>query len=165
MQKKHEDQNDASPQTGDVYRITSDNGVNMRSGAGTSYKIVGAISYGQDVIVTQTKAAEGYTWGFTNYNGKSGWFVTDFAQLICTKTESDNIGDDNDSDDEQRLLIGDVDADGYVTIMDATRIQMVLAGYYTPSEYVLAVGDVDGDSYFSILDATRLQRILAYHMI
>lgn len=166
--------------TGDVYRITSDNGVNMRSGAGTGYGVIGAIAYGQDVTVTKTKKADGYTWGYTAYSGKSGWFVTDFAKLVYIKTddttalpETPLTAQDRSSAEapssvtepktpERTYMMGDVDADGKLTILDATRIQLIIAEMMVPTEYMLTVGDYDGDSILNIMDAGRLRHYLAF---
>lgn len=143
---------------GDVYRITSDTGVNFRSGPGTSYSTIGAIAYGVDLVVTKTERAEGYTWGYTNYNGMNGWFVTDFSKLIYKKTSPSTGQADKP---RQRYLMGDTDGDGYLSVIDATHIQKVLAKYYTPTEYVYTVGDYDGDSVLSVLDAVSIQKTLA----
>ena len=146
---------DNAETNGDVYRITSDNGVNLRSGAGTSYKVIGAIAYGQTATVTKTKKADGYNWGYTNYNGKTGWFVIDFAELIYKRTE-DHIEEDNNP----KYVKGDLDGDNYLTITDATIIQMILSKIITPTEYMLKVGDYDGNSKININDATNIQRYL-----
>lgn len=212
-----------SPAVGDVYRITSSDGVNLRSGYGTSYPVVGGITYGQDVTVTKTKKNDGYTWGYTTYNGVSGWFVTDFAKLICKKTEESSTTQTTSNPQAsaptekptsapsvkpttapvvkptaaptekpttapavkptaaptvkptepavtvtepdttvRMLMMGDMDGDDDLTIMDATRIQLVVAELLVPTEYMLIVGDYDGDSILSILDAARIRRYLAY---
>ncbi len=164
---------------GDVYRITSDNGVNLRKTAGTSGEIIGSIGYGQDVTVTKTAAKDGYTWGYTTYGSKSGWFVTDFAKLIYRRsttttttttatttttttatssaTESVKATEPAEPVTEEPLLYGDVNEDGDVNIMDATRMQLILVELMIPTEHALIVGDYDGDSRFSIMDVNRLQ--------
>lgn len=205
--------------TGDVYRITSTDGVNLRSGAGTSYSVLGGIGYGKDVTVTKTKKAEGYTWGYTAYNGVTGWFVTDFAKLIYKKTEIPTTAPTvkptvkptekptvkptvkaatapkptsaptvkpttapkvtptakptqaptqapqkpTEPEEPIRLLMmGDLDGDDELTIMDATRVQLIVAELMVPTEYMLMVGDFDGDSQFSIMDASSIRFQLAF---
>ena len=71
-----------TPDVGDIYRITSGDGVNLRKGAGTSYSAITAIPYNTDITVTEYKIAGGYTWGKTTYNGSTGWCVLDYAKLI-----------------------------------------------------------------------------------
>ncbi len=59
-------------------------------------------------------------------------------------------------------LIGDLNHDGTVNVLDATEMQIFLAGDNTPlSEQHLRVMDVNGDGSVSILDATELQRYAA----
>ena len=58
--------------------------------------------------------------------------------------------------------MGDVDLDGYVSIMDATEIQMVMAQKKVyKSEKAKELADVDGDSVVSVLDATAIQMQIA----
>ena len=70
---------------GDVYRVNSSNGVNLRKGAGTSYQTLTAIPDKTEIVVTQTAKANGYTWGKTTYAGYTGWCVLDFCTLIYQK--------------------------------------------------------------------------------
>ena len=58
-------------------------------------------------------------------------------------------------------ILGDVDGDGEVTILDATFIQRYLAGIPIPFELNEAIADVDGDGEVTIIDATYIQRWLA----
>jgi hypothetical protein len=55
-------------------------------------------------------------------------------------------------------ILGDADGDGSVTIVDATCIQRVLAGYPV-SSFVREAADIDGDG-LNIMDATKIQRYL-----
>ena len=64
------------------WRITSDNGVNMRSGAGTSYGVVGGVPYNAVVTVKKKTTADGYTWGYITYNSVSGWIALDYAEKV-----------------------------------------------------------------------------------
>ena len=59
-----------------------------------------------------------------------------------------------------KILLGDVDRDEEVSILDATAIQRKLAGLPVQS-YDEAAADADQDSEVSILDATAIQRYLA----
>ena len=58
-------------------------------------------------------------------------------------------------------ILGDVDGDGKVTILDATFIQRYLADIPIPFEFNEAVADVDGEDGVTIIDATYIQRWLA----
>lgn len=62
---------------------------------------------------------------------------------------------------ELEVVIGDVDGDGNVTIMDATQIQSYLAKaiIFTTKQEILA--DTDKDSKITVMDATMIQRFIA----
>ena len=57
-------------------------------------------------------------------------------------------------------ILGDVDGDGEVTIIDATYIQRVLADLPVQA-YNAAAADTDRDGEVTILDATNIQRYIA----
>lgn len=155
-----------SAATGDVYRITSDNGVNMRSGAGTSYAIVGGVGYGKDVTVTKTKKADGYTWGYTTYGGRSGWLVLDFAKLIYKKTEASSATvtvTDKPKPTAAPTTAPTAAPKTSPTTAPKAPTQAPTAAPTEPQEQPVRylMGDVDGDGVITIFDATRIQRILA----
>lgn len=62
---------------------------------------------------------------------------------------------------ESEYILGDVDDDGYVSVLDATRIQKFKASIITENEINLAAADVDGDGYVTVMDATRIQKYKA----
>jgi type I pullulanase len=60
-----------------------------------------------------------------------------------------------------KTLMGDADGDKKVTIIDATRIQRVLAGLEQKTAGYDVAADVDMDGKVTIIDATCIQRYLA----
>ena len=58
-------------------------------------------------------------------------------------------------------LLGDVDLDGELSVIDATEIQMHIAKLKALSVEQLDVSDTDKDEELSVLDATQIQRLLA----
>lgn len=68
------------------YQVVVDVGVNLRSDATTSGSKVANLPQNAVFTVTATKTAEGYTWGKTTYNGKTGWCV------ISNEKWTKNIG-------------------------------------------------------------------------
>ena len=62
--------------------------------------------------------------------------------------------------DNSDLLLGDVDGDGAVTILDATAIQLRLADIAV-DQYIEAVADADYDGGVTIADVTEIQKWLA----
>ena len=61
-------------------------------------------------------------------------------------------------------LMGDVDGDTFVTVIDATKIQKYKASILTENDIDLSVADVDGDGVVSVLDAGRIQKFKAKMM-
>lgn len=77
------------------WRITSATGVRLRAGTSTSSDILGVIPYKYEVKVTEKAENEGFLWGKTYYNGKSGWTVLDYAEHISgeiTENKQPEIG-------------------------------------------------------------------------
>lgn len=158
--------------TGDIYIITSDDGVNMRSGAGTSFEKVSVIPFGGIAIVTEIKNADGYTWGYTTYGGVRGWFATDFAQLVEDDEPSEPTQPPTQPPTElptepsieeptqPEKVFGDVDLDGDMSVLDAALIQMALVGKKTLTQAQTATADVDSDGEMSVMDASKICRIL-----
>lgn len=58
-------------------------------------------------------------------------------------------------------VVGDADADGSVTVLDATRIQRYLADIVSASELDRSSADADRDGKITVMDPTRIQRYLA----
>ena len=82
---------------GHTYRVLSTNGINMRKDAGTGNDKVTALPHNTTftVQVGDTKQADGYTWGKTTYNGKSGWVVvSDFVEKIGDVWDGDRCVSD-----------------------------------------------------------------------
>ena len=58
-------------------------------------------------------------------------------------------------------VMGDVDGDGLLTILDATSIQRFLAEIVEFDDKQKELADYDGDGEITILDCTKIQRVLA----
>ena len=56
---------------------------------------------------------------------------------------------------------GDADFDGELSILDATLIQMYIAGLVDETEVDLSVSDIDSDGDVSVMDATAIQLKIA----
>lgn len=59
------------------------------------------------------------------------------------------------------FMLGDVNGDGDITIMDATAIQLHIAQLEMLPEDKLACADTDGDGKIAIMDATQIQLFIA----
>ncbi|MGN0450237.1 MAG: dockerin type I repeat-containing protein [Ruminococcus sp.] len=58
-------------------------------------------------------------------------------------------------------MLGDVNGDGKISVLDATLVQKYLAGLVTLSDTQKAAADVNGDGGVSVLDATQIQKYIA----
>ena len=66
-----------------------------------------------------------------------------------------------DEPQEVSFILGDADGDSKITILDATKIQRLLAALVTDDDGMISLrGDTDGNG-LDILDATKIQRYLA----
>lgn len=174
---------------GDIYRVDSDNGVNVRKGAGTSYSVVEAIPYNTEIVVTETKSADGYLWGKTTYAGVTGWCALDFCELIYKKpaetkpTEPETTAPETTVPEteatfdeppvfapapdleeptdpvEKPLGNTDIDGDGTTSVKDATVLQKTLTGMDMGIN--LDNADVDLNGRVNIADVTCIQKFIA----
>lgn len=62
---------------------------------------------------------------------------------------------------EPPRLLGDIDGDEDVTIVDVTLLQRKLAGIKIPCEFIEKVADADEDGEISVVDVTYIQRWLS----
>lgn len=63
-------------------KVISDNGVNIRAGASTAKKILGAVPCGAVIKVTKQTIGGGYTWGLITYEGTTGWVALDYTTKV-----------------------------------------------------------------------------------
>ena len=59
-------------------KVTSTNGLNVRTGNSTSYKKLGALKYNTVVTILEEKGG----WGRINYNGKDGWICLNWIKKV-----------------------------------------------------------------------------------
>ena len=95
-------------------------------------------------------------------------FSSDYTKVLIYEIDENTIGlkvdTDNNGTYETELnttMIGDVNGDGNVTVLDATMLQKYLAGLASFSDEQLAVADTNGDGQVTVLDATLIQKYLA----
>lgn len=65
-----------------------------------------------------------------------------------------------DEGENNEIILGDVDGDGKVTVVDAAMIQRYSTSVIDLSDFALFAADVDGDGNVTVLDATWIQRWL-----
>ena len=60
-------------------KITASDGVNIRQGAGTGYRILGAVPFGAILNVTKYTSGGNHKWGLIEYNGVKGWIALTYT--------------------------------------------------------------------------------------
>lgn len=80
---------DAASYSTGSYTVNTSSGVNVRSGAGTSYSKVGAATNGTKFSVSKTSGSWGYTSSIKCTNGtKSGWVSLDYCKYNSTSSKT-----------------------------------------------------------------------------
>ena len=153
---------------GDVYKVDSYDGINLRKGPGTSYDRLVAIPDDTIIIVTETKSADGYTWGRTSFDGYAGWCVIDYTELIYKQPEptipSEPTAPDSTVTEPQESLPATSDEatpDEATSDEIATDPTEPAEGETTAPEIPFVLGDANGDGKISVADATLIQKYLA----
>lgn len=125
---------------GELHRLTSTDGVNLRTGAGTGYSRILTIPYNAVIRVSTKTTAGGYTWGKVTYNGSSGWCVLDYGYRIG--------------------IIGDVNADSQVNLNDVIAIQKHISKEKPLSGNKLLLADTSGNGRVDIQDVVITQKYI-----
>lgn len=134
-----------------------------------------ASAYTADTLLAETSALT-YRW-FSSSDGETWQLISGAVSPTYTLTDSDfnkyikcRVTQDYLKDcmievevktDIPVVRFGDVDMDGAVTPMDATKIRLYVAGLADLTQEKLLAADVDGDGYATIIDATSIQQYCA----
>lgn len=193
-----------------TYKTDVDDYLNMRSGAGTSYSYVTSVPGNVTLNVTKVSASGGYTWGYTSYNGKTGWVALDFCAFVSSSTVQPTTAKpavqpttakatvqpttakatvqpttakatqpatvqpttvqattapvttqpSNDNNNDTPYMIGDVNLDGHVNVIDATEISKYIVSISTLSDVQRELADYNHDGEINIVDATEIQKFV-----
>lgn len=64
-----------------TYTVISEDGANVRDGAGSDYDLLGELNYGDTVVAYETKRADnGNKWAKIKYNGEYGWVALNMLE-------------------------------------------------------------------------------------
>lgn len=189
-----------------TYKTNVDDYLKMRSGAGTSYSSITFVPNNVTLNVTKVSTAGGYTWGYTSYNGKTGWVALDFCTFVSSSTVQPTTAKptvqpttakatvqpttakatqpattvpaatvqpttvqattapvttqpSNDNNDTPHM-IGDVNLDGHVDVIDATEISKYIVSISTLSDVQRELADYNHDGEINVVDATEIQKLV-----
>lgn len=113
------------------------------------------VGSGRSAFIPESKKGECYLIGYTEHPRDVmdlyyKWFDDTIGGTFVIKAITNKVD-----------VMGDVDLDGEVTILDVTKSQRRIADIETFSEYQEKLADYDGDKEVTILDCTKIQRVLA----
>ena len=172
-----------------TYKTNVDDYLKMRSGAGTSYSSITFVPNNVTLNVTKVSTAGGYTWGYTSYNGKTGWVALDFCTFVSSLTVQPTTAKatqpattvpaatvqpttvqattapvttqpSNDNNNDTSYMIGDVNLDGHVDVIDATEISKYIVSISTLSDVQRELADYNHDGEINVVDATEIQKLV-----
>lgn len=172
-----------------TYKTNVDDYLKMRSGAGTSYSSIAFVPNNVTLNVTKVSTAGGYTWGYTSYNGKTGWVALEFCTFVSSSTVQPTTAKatqpattvpaatvqpttvqattapvttqpSNDNNNDTPYMIGDVNLDGHVDVIDATEISKYIVSISTLSDVQRELADYNHDGEINVVDATEIQKLV-----
>ena len=79
--------------TGTTKYVNTTSGLNVRSGAGTSYSKLGKLEYKEKVTVLSTS----HGWSKINYNGKTGYVDSSYLQSTVPGSNGNNANNNNNT--------------------------------------------------------------------
>ena len=163
-----------------IYKTTA--ALNMRSGVGTSNSVILTIPSNTQITITDVKSDSDYNWGYTTYDGKKGWVCMDYCSYVGAvtqpttakpttqpttakpTTQPTTVAPPANSSNKPAngLGVGDVNGDGYISILDATMIQQYVSSQIELTDEQIAQCDFDFDGHITIMDTTCIQKYLTY---
>ncbi len=147
-----------------VYEVDANPYLNMRAKAGTGYSIVGSINSGKKITVTDTVYADGYNWGYTQYNNVKGWVALEYCKYIGEKVVETTVVPTTVA---PTTVAPTTVAPTTVapttaapTTVPKTTVSSTTVPVTTKPVVVGSTGDIDGDGKITIQDATIIQQYL-----
>ena len=149
--------NNSDYKTG-IYKTTAEPYLNMRSSAGLSYNVVQPVYKNTTLTVTQTSYADGYNWGKTTLNGKTGWVALEFCTYVSEVPQPTISAPATTAAPTTEAPTTEAPTTEAPTTEQTTTEQLPTIPY--SQSIGIGKGDVDQDGRISILDATMVQRYL-----
>ena len=138
------------------WMIVAKSGVNFRSGAGTSFQIIGRLENATVVTIEETVEIEGSQWGKTTYDGLTGWFSMEYAQSYeGSQDENEESKERDDMGVRCQLLLepngGECEYSSYMYTIGSkvgelptpTRSGYTFVGWYTEKNEGQAINSQD----------------------
>lgn len=92
-----------------IVKIKADGGLNIRQGAGTSYRILGAVPENVFLKVARQTSGNGYKWGLITYGYITGWIALNYTEKISIEQlAKDVIAGKFDNGETRKEKLGSV---------------------------------------------------------
>ncbi len=144
--------------------ITAETGVNVRTGAGTSFEKVDFLTNGERLYVTAKVTGNGHTWGKI---GENRWCVLTYAEQIKSELllVDENLVLENNfikvKEEGEKITEEMFDVSGFAEIQitqtengygTGTEVNLILGNTTVNTYYVVIEGDINGDSFIDAYD-------------
>ena len=114
--------------------VTAKDGLNMRQGASTTYKKLGAIPYGKQVHITNKTGGGSYIWGLTVYEGIKGWIALNYTKNVSTSTKTTNNKTNSNNTNKNEAV--------YYTIKAGDTLTSIAKKYNTTVNKIVALNNI-----------------------
>lgn len=115
--------------------VTAKDGLNMRQGASTTYKKLGAIPYGKQVHITNKTSGGSYIWGLTVYEGIKGWIALNYTKNVSTSTKTTNNKTNSNNTNKNEAV--------YYTIKAGDTLTSIAKKYNTTVNKIVALNNIN----------------------
>ena len=76
----------SSQRVNNTVEVTSETGLNIRSGPSVEFQKLGAVPFGARLRITRQTSGGGYFWGLTEYDSIKGWVALNFTRKLNDKS-------------------------------------------------------------------------------
>lgn len=115
--------------------VTAKDGLNMRQGASTTYKKLGAIPYGKQVHITNKTSGGSYIWGLTVYEGIKGWIALNYTKNVSTSTKTTSNKTNSNNTNKNEVV--------YYTIKAGDTLTSIAKKYNTTVNKLVALNNIN----------------------
>lgn len=104
-----------------TYQVNVDSTLNMRSGAGTNTGWVASVPNGTMLNITQIDSDSNYVWGYSTYNGVSGWVALEYCNYIGNTPAQDPTEASEDVEETTSEVVEDTTSAPEESATDPTQ--------------------------------------------
>ena len=144
-----------------TYKTNASPYLNMRSNAGMGYSVISSINSGVSINVTETKLVDGYNWGKTTYNNKTGWVALEYCKFVSAPVQPTTAAPTTAAPTTAPPTTAAPTTEPPTTEAPTTVPETTAPQPTMPNVRGFGRGDVNCDNRITIQDATIIQKYLA----